>query len=122
MPTCCVQAPTTLAELAELVGGEVHKRCAPNTVLDLGGRELGGDLPGGDLRLSVLGLVLRNGTLPLPDGAIVVVKAAEVRLEELTFRDTAPRVLKGEEEMEDGDVEDTEEAALYCDEIDGLVV
>ena len=40
---------------------------APGTVLDLGGHTLGGDLPGGQLVLGVSGLVLRIGTLDLPD-------------------------------------------------------
>ena len=81
------KAPTTLAELSEVVRGVGPKACAPGTVLDLRDHELGGPLPGGstDLVLGVLGLVLRNGTLELPKGACVSVAAADVRLEELRF-------------------------------------
>ena len=59
-------------------------------MLDLGGRKLGGELPGGDLLIEVPGLVLRNGTLALPEGECMVVAAKDVRLEELTFRGAGP--------------------------------
>ena len=79
-----------------MVRGWGHKTCAPGTILDLDGRELGGELPGGRLIIEVPGLVLRNGTLALPDGAQVVVAAKDVRLEELTFTGTGPKGSPGD--------------------------
>ena len=82
---CCAQVLTTLEELAAVVRVWGHRQCAPSMVLDLDGRTLGGSLPGGVLVLGVPGLVLRNGSLVLPEGAHVVVAAKDVSLEELTF-------------------------------------
>ena len=85
MLACWAQVPTTLEELAAVVRGWGHKQCAPGAVLDLDGRTLGGSLPGGRLVIEVAGLTLRNGSLALPEGAHVLVKSKDVRLEELTI-------------------------------------
>ena len=87
---CCAQVLTTLEELAAVVRGWGHRQCAPGVVLDLDGRTLGGSLPGGVLVLGVPGLVLRNGSLVLPEGAHVVVAAKDVRLELVTFTGKGP--------------------------------
>jgi hypothetical protein len=81
--------PATLGQLAVLVGpGGVHR---PNTVLDLGGRTLTGELPGNELVLGVWGLVLRGGTLALPDRARVRVAAPNVGLDRVGITGTGPR-------------------------------
>ena len=61
-------------------------------MIDLGGRELGGELPGTstNLVLRVPGLVLRNGTLNLPRGACVRLAADGVALDCIKLKGTGP--------------------------------
>ncbi len=110
------------------MGRQGPKTCTPGTVLDLGGRQLGGGLPGDQLELvlGVPGLALRNGTLALPEGAHLTVVAPDVRLEDVTFIGAGPEGAfdhESRQEIFDMDSETTVDVVQEgAADITGLVV